>query len=118
MPGPDETGRHVLIPRTTEGAHSRIDLLRDDHGKLTKEVSGMRELLGDEPLPLQKKAGSGLLLTLSEIEVTHRARQKLDERALANEEKWRTRWTILAAIATTLLGLGTVLEKIAAHFFK
>ena len=114
MASPDETGRHAAIPRSTEGAHARIDVLRDDHGQLRRRVDEIEVAFGEEPMPLQKKPGSGMMLTLSEIEKTHSRRQALDEQSVQLSEKWRLRWTVLAAIATVLLAGGSLLEKILA----
>jgi len=87
-------------------------------------LDSVEELIGEEPHPLRKKPGSGLMLYLYEVDqgfktqnALAQARQTLEEQDVRARDKWRTRVTSIATVATLLFGSIYFVEHVRAWFW-
>jgi hypothetical protein len=98
-------GGSLLFPRTTEGAHQRLDYHDGRFEELLVQI-------GEEPSPVQGREGKGLLLFLHNVSEGQKARAVVDKAELDLRERWRVRWTVLVAIVGLLVGCASIVNAL------
>lgn len=98
-------GGALLFPRTLDGAHQRLDFHEGRFEELLEQI-------GEEPSPVQGREGKGLLLFLHNVSEGQKVRAVVDKAELDLRERWRVRWTILAAGVGFLVGLASIANAV------
>lgn len=98
-------GAAGFFPRTIDGAHQRLDF----HEGRFEDIL---EQIGEEPSPVQGRAGKGLLLFLHKVNEGQATRAVLDKAELDLRERWRVRWTIIGSVVGFLVGLAAIVNAV------